>query len=36
MRDSVILALKYWKGVPGSDSPEPSETESSVKGGFRK
>ncbi|KAG7640657.1 Armadillo-type fold [Arabidopsis suecica] len=31
VRDSVILALKYWKGIPGSDSPEPSETESSVK-----
>lgn len=36
MRDSVILALQYWKGVPGSDSPEPSETGSSVKGGLRK
>lgn len=35
MRDSVILALQYWKGVPGSDSPEPSETGSSVKGGLR-
>ncbi|XP_010413110.1 PREDICTED: microtubule-associated protein TORTIFOLIA1-like [Camelina sativa] len=31
VRDSVILALQYWKGVPGSDSPEPSETGSSVK-----
>ncbi|ESQ55664.1 hypothetical protein EUTSA_v10024428mg [Eutrema salsugineum] len=31
VRDSVILALQYWKGVPGSDSPEPSETGSSAK-----
>ncbi|CAN8258097.1 unnamed protein product [Cochlearia groenlandica] len=31
VRDSVVLALQYWKGVPGSDSLEPSETVSSVK-----
>uniref|UniRef100_A0A1J3J3S2 Microtubule-associated protein TORTIFOLIA1 n=2 Tax=Noccaea caerulescens TaxID=107243 RepID=A0A1J3J3S2_NOCCA len=31
VRDSVILALQYWKGVAGSDSPDPSETGSSVK-----
>lgn len=36
MRDSVVLALQYWKGVAGSDSPDPSETGSSVKGELRK
>lgn len=36
MRDSVILALQYWKGVSGSDnSPELSETGYSVKGELR-
>lgn len=32
MRDSIVLALQYWKGVPGSDIQEPSETVSSVRG----
>ncbi|KAL0834135.1 hypothetical protein Bca101_086024 [Brassica carinata] len=31
VRDSIVLALQYWKGVPGSDSQEPSETVSSVR-----
>ncbi|KAG5413284.1 hypothetical protein IGI04_000851 [Brassica rapa subsp. trilocularis] len=31
VRDSILLALQYWKGVPGSDSQEPSETVSSVR-----
>ncbi|KAJ0236797.1 hypothetical protein HA466_0254900 [Hirschfeldia incana] len=31
VRDSITLALQYWKGVPGSDSQEPSETVSSVR-----
>ncbi|XP_010541953.1 PREDICTED: microtubule-associated protein TORTIFOLIA1 [Tarenaya hassleriana] len=34
VRDSVVLALQYWKGVHGSGSPEPSETGSSVKESF--
>ncbi|KAJ4912520.1 ARM repeat superfamily protein [Raphanus sativus] len=31
VRDSIILALQYWKAVPGSDSQEPSETVSSLR-----
>ncbi|XP_048637980.1 TORTIFOLIA1-like protein 2 [Brassica napus] len=31
VRDSIVIALQYWKGVPGSDSQEPSETVSSVR-----
>lgn len=32
VRDTVQHALQYWKSLPGSDTPEPSETGSSIKG----
>lgn len=32
VRDAVQHALQYWKSLPGSDTPEPSETGSSIKG----
>ncbi|EEF34566.1 Microtubule-associated protein TORTIFOLIA1, putative [Ricinus communis] len=31
VRDTVLHALQYWKSLPGSDTPEPSETGSSIK-----
>lgn len=32
VRDAVLQALQYWRGLPGPDTPEPSETGSSIKG----
>lgn len=34
VRDAVQHALQYWKSLPGSDTPEPSETGSSIKENF--
>ncbi|XP_010245732.1 PREDICTED: microtubule-associated protein TORTIFOLIA1 [Nelumbo nucifera] len=34
VRDSVLQAIQYWKSIPGSDSPEPSEAGSSTKENF--
>lgn len=28
----MLHALQYWRGIPGPDTPEPSEAGSSVKG----
>ncbi|GLT28642.1 hypothetical protein SLA2020_035580 [Shorea laevis] len=32
VRETVLLALQYWRSLPGPDTPEPSETGSSIKG----
>lgn len=34
VRDSVMQAIQYWKSLPGSDYPEPSEAGSSTKENF--
>ncbi|XP_065880363.1 TORTIFOLIA1-like protein 2 [Euphorbia lathyris] len=34
VRETVLHALQYWKGLPGSDTHEPSETGSSIKENF--
>ncbi|GKV20480.1 hypothetical protein SLEP1_g30603 [Rubroshorea leprosula] len=31
VRETVLLALQYWRSLPGPDTPEPSETGSSIK-----
>ncbi|XP_050216436.1 TORTIFOLIA1-like protein 2 [Mercurialis annua] len=34
VRDTVLHAIQYWKSLPGPDTPEPSETGSSIKENF--
>ncbi|KAG2668074.1 hypothetical protein I3760_15G143300 [Carya illinoinensis] len=34
VRDAVLQALQYWRGLPGPDTPEPSEAGSSIKENF--
>ncbi|KAJ4709158.1 microtubule-associated protein TORTIFOLIA1 [Melia azedarach] len=34
VRETVLHALQYWRGIPGPDTPEPSEAGSSVKENF--
>ncbi|KAJ0030216.1 hypothetical protein Pint_13914 [Pistacia integerrima] len=34
VRETVLHALQYWRGLPGPDTPEPSEAGSSIKENF--